>query len=70
VIAALAACAGRLIPAENDIVGLLASVGASSAAWVVLSWIFMREELRGLVALTRAHLLPGRRFKASGAGAP
>jgi O-antigen/teichoic acid export membrane protein len=59
-IAGVAAAAGRLLPVEANLTGAAASVAVSSAAWLVLTWILMRDELRLLASLTRTHLLRGR----------
>jgi O-antigen/teichoic acid export membrane protein len=58
-IAALAAAAGWLLPVENDLLGAVAGVAVSSAAWLLLSSLLMREELKLLVSLMRTHLLGG-----------
>jgi len=59
-VAALAAGAARLLPAGNDVAGLLATLAVSGVAWLALSWVFTRPELELLVTLLRTHLLPRR----------
>jgi O-antigen/teichoic acid export membrane protein len=65
-VSALAAAAGRLVPAGNDLPGLVATVAATSAAWLALSWMLTRQELIRFATLMRTQLL-SRRGRASAA---
>lgn len=47
--------AGRLVPGES-VPALLAALAASGGAWLILSTLIMRGELRMLIALLRRHL--------------
>lgn len=63
-IAAVAAAAAQLLDVSNDLAGLLISLAAVSATWLVLELVFSRPELSRLVKLTRPLL---RRRKAAAA---
>jgi hypothetical protein len=56
-VATLAAGAGRLVPAGNDLAGVVAAVAATSGVWLLLSWMLMRQELRRMAILMQTHLL-------------
>jgi lipopolysaccharide exporter len=55
----LAALAGQLLPVAEDWIGLLLSLAAIAATWLVLSGIFARQEMRQVIRVIRA-FLPGR----------
>jgi O-antigen/teichoic acid export membrane protein len=60
VVAFLAAAVGQLLPVSNDAWGLVASLAAVGTAWLVLSYMLMREEMRQVLSMAQA-LLPGMR---------
>jgi O-antigen/teichoic acid export membrane protein len=60
VVAALAAAAGRVLPAGDGIAAVVATVSASAGAWLFLSWMLMRAELDLLFTVLRTHVLGGR----------